>query len=316
MAGNHCVGLYMVISIVATLYYSATYIDEFYRRARAEIAQMHWESYEIIFVNDGSPDDSLQRAIAIAKTDPQVTVLNLSRNFGHHKAIMTGLAHAKGDYIFLIDSDLEEEPEWLRTFYATMHDAHADVVYGVQAVRRGQWFEQMSGDAFYKIMDILSHSDYPRNVVTARLMTQQYVTGLLQHHEREIFIVSLFHNTGYKQIPLTVKKHSTSVTTYNFYKKMNLVINAVTAYEAPLVWIFYFGLLVSAVASAAIVYILVYWLIFSNTLPGWTSLVISIWLVGGILITLIGIIGIYLSRIYLEVKQRPLTIVRDIIRFP
>lgn len=304
----------MKISVVSTLYYSAPYIHEFYNRVCAVIASLAIESYEIIFVNDGSPDNSLELAVEIAKENTNITVVDLSRNFGHHRAMMTGLNYAQGDLVYLIDSDLEEEPEWLIEFSNLLQTSQADVVYGVQRVRRGKLRERLSGALFYKFMDIISRSDYPRDVVTARLMTKRYVSALLQHHEREIFIVNLWHITGFKQITCNVQKHSTSHSTYTLQKKMSHVLNAVTSYETPLVWIFYMGCLISITAFSYIIFLIINWLVIKNTLTGWTSLIVSIWLVGGLIITVLGFIGIYLSLIYLEVKQRPLTIVRDVFR--
>ena len=305
----------MKISVVSTLYHSANYINEFYTRVCKVIELLKFESYEIIFVNDGSPDNSCEVATAIAKQDPNVIVVDLSRNFGHHKAMMTGLRYAQGEYVYLIDSDLEEDPEWLFSFHEILHAQSADVVYGVQKVRRGDLFEQLSGALFYKIMDVVSRSDYPRNIVTARLMTQRYVAALLQHHEREIFIVNLWHGTGFNQIALNVKKHSTSPSTYTFQKKINHLVNAVTSYQAPLMWIFYAGFLISSIAFLGVLFLVVNWIVNKNTLSGWTSLVVSIWCVGGIIITALGFVGVYLSLIYMEVKQRPITIVRDVFRF-
>ena len=122
----------MKLSIVATLYQSAPYIDEFHKRASASAKQLLGDDYEIVLVNDGSPDNSLDLAIRLTERDSHVVVVDLSRNFGHHKAMMTGLAHAKGELVFLIDSDLEEEPEWLLSFASAMLDKRCDVVYGVQ----------------------------------------------------------------------------------------------------------------------------------------------------------------------------------------
>ena len=305
----------MKISVVSTLYYSAPHIHEFYTRVCAVIASLSIESYEIIFVNDGSPDNSLELAVAIAKENTHVTVVDLSRNFGHHKAMMTGLSYATGELVYLIDTDLEEEPEWLVEFNTLLQTHQADVVYGIQHIRRGELKEQLSGALFYKVMDVISRSDYPRDVVTARLMTKRYVNALLQHHEREIFIVNLWHITGFKQVTCNVKKHSTSPSTYTMQKKVSHVLNAVTSYETPLVWIFYTGCIISITAFICIIFLILNWLIVKNTVTGWTSLIVSIWLVGGLIITVLGFIGIYLSMIYLEVKQRPLTIIRDVFRY-
>src|SRR5689334_15132160 len=139
----------MKLSVVTTLYKSAPYLQEFYERA-TRAATALTDDYELLFVNDGSPDDVCERAIALHRGDVHVRVLDLSRNFGHHKAMMTGLQHARGDLIFLLDVDLEEQPEWLAEFYATLKQTGADSVYGVQSRRKGGWFERVAGNVYYK----------------------------------------------------------------------------------------------------------------------------------------------------------------------
>ena len=127
----------MKLSIVTTLYQSSAHVFEFCQRARAAAEDYVCDDYEIILVNDGSPDDSLILAKDILNKNDKVKIVDLSRNFGHHKAMMTGMAHAKGELVFLIDSDLEEEPEWLETFAKQMKQDRCDVVYGVQERRKG-----------------------------------------------------------------------------------------------------------------------------------------------------------------------------------
>src|SRR5262249_28301584 len=140
---------------------------------------------ELVMVNDGSPDNSLDLALELHRCDPRVVVVDLSRNFGHHKALMTGLAHASGDLVFLIDSDLEEPPEDLLLFYRRMTADDCDVVYGVQKARRGSIFERMTGDTFFAILDLLGDRPVPRNLVTSRLMRRDYVNALIRHRDRE-----------------------------------------------------------------------------------------------------------------------------------
>lgn len=303
----------MRLSVVATLYQSAAYIEEFYRRASAASRHLVGEDHEIVFVNDGSPDTSLERAIRLAESDPHVVVVDLSRNFGHHKAMMTGLAHAKGERVFLIDSDLEEEPEWLLSFDAQMSREDCDVVYGVQESRKGGWFERWSGRWFYRFFKALTGLALPENIVTARLMTRRYVDALLRHEEREVFMAGLWYTTGFDQRAHPIKKHETSETTYTFRRKMALLVNSVTSFSnAPLVAIFYIGVSISLFALMYIAYLVVHWLVLATPLSGWTSVMASIWLLGGMVISFIGVVGIYLSKIFSETKQRPYTIVRKI----
>lgn len=303
----------MKLSIVATLYQSAPYVTEFYQRITVAARQLAGDDYEIVLVNDGSPDHSLDLAVEIAHRDTHVIVVDLSRNFGHHKAMMTGLGYARGASVFLIDSDLEEEPEWLTRFAEQMNRESCDVVYGVQEKRKGNWFERWSGQWFYQLFRILTGLQLPQNVVTARLMSRRYVEALLRHQEREVFMAGLWHITGFVQAPHTVRKHSTSDTTYTFRRKMSLLVNSVTSFSnAPLVSIFYIGVSISAFAVLYISYLVTHWLFFARPLSGWTSVMASIWLLGGMIISFIGIVGIYLSKIFSETKQRPYTIVRQI----
>jgi putative glycosyltransferase len=303
----------MKLSIVATLYQSAPHIKEFHERSRSVAQTLVDDEYEIVLVNDGSPDNSLDLAIQLAECDGHVVVVDLSRNFGHHKAMMTGLAHAKGERIFLIDSDLEEEPEYLLNFTRQMESQSCDVVYGVQELRKGSWFERWSGQWFYRIFKALTGMALPENIVTARLMTRRYVAALLRHREREVFLAGLWHITGFDQRPCTITKHCTSETTYTLRGKMSLLVNSVTSFSnAPLVSIFYIGVLISLLALMYIAYLVINWMFLAKPASGWTSVMASIWLLGGMVISFIGVVGIYLSRIFSETKQRPYTIVRQI----
>lgn len=303
----------MKLSIVATLYKSSPYINEFYKRASAAANQLVRDDYEIILVNDGSPDDSLDQAVRLTEQDTHVVVVDLSRNFGHHKAMMTGLAQAKGEQVFLIDSDLEEDPEWLANFAAQMEKVTCDVVYGIQEYRKGNWFERWSGRWFYRFFKALTGLALPENVVTARLMTKRYVDALLRHEEREVFMAGLWHVTGFDQRPCTIKKHCSSETTYTFRRKMSLLVNSVTSFSnAPLVSIFYIGVSISLFALLYIAYLITHWLFLAKPMSGWTSVMASIWLLGGMIISFIGVVGVYLSKIFSETKRRPYTIVRHI----
>jgi len=311
----------MKLSIVATLYQSAPYICEFCTRVGAVAKQLVDDDYEIVLVNDGSPDDSLELAVALSERDEHIIVVDLSRNFGHYKAMMTGLAHAKGEEIFLIDSDLEEEPEWLLRFAEQMQkqrgkNAHisCDVVYGVQERRRGGWIERISGRIYYCCVNFLTGLAIPKNHVTARLMTRRYVQALLQHQEREMNMSGLWKITGFLQCACKVEKHSSrKETSYTWRKKVAVVVNAITSFSnAPLIYIFYTGLLISFLALVYTGYLLFWWLFMARPPAGWTTVISSIWILGGMLISFLGIIGIYLAKIFSEVKQRPYTIVRKI----
>jgi putative glycosyltransferase len=302
----------VTLSLVTTLYCSAQHLEEFYRRACAA-AETITTDYEIVFVHDGSPDDSLSIALELFAHDPRVRVVDLARNFGHHRAMMTGLGHARGTLIFLIDSDLEEDPELLTAFAATLDSEAADVVYGVQEQRRGDWFERLSGRLFFRLFNLMSDYPIPENLLTVRLMTRRYVSALLSHGEREMVISGLWVLTGFRQVPIAVRKHSRSKSTYSLRRKIALLVNSVTSFSSrPLVFIFYLGVAIGALAAVAAGYLVIRRVFFGILLPGWPSLIVSVWLLGGMILACLGIIGIYVSKIFIETKQRPYTIVRNV----
>jgi putative glycosyltransferase len=305
----------MKLSIVTTLYQSSPYLKEFYARASTAASLLVGENFEIVLVNDGSPDNVLNLAIKLMEKDSRVVVVDLSRNFGHHKAMMTGLEYAKGELVFLLDSDLEEEPEWLASFDEHMKRDCCDVVYGVQEKRRGGIFERFTGAIFYILFRRLTGINQPDNIVTARLMTQRYVKALLTHGERELNIGGLWFITGFKQSKQLVQKHSTSPTTYTLTQKFNHLINAITSFSSlPLVYTFYSGLFISITALLFIAYLFFRYFLISSPPSGYTSLIASIWFFAGLIIFFLGVQGIYLSKIFIEVKQRPYTIIRHVYR--
>ncbi|HRD69443.1 MAG TPA: glycosyltransferase family 2 protein [Legionella sp.] len=303
----------MKLSIVATLYHSENYINEFYERSIAVAKQFAVDDYEIILVNDGSADNSLNLAVALSEKDPHVVVIDLSRNFGHHNAMRAGLEHSHGDFVFLIDSDLEEEPEWLPGFYQQMIEDQADVIYGTQEKRKGGWFERYSGALYYKILNWLLNIKHPKNITTARLMTRRYVDALMRYKEIETIISCLWVITGFKQNAQTVKKHSKNTSSYGLFKKFNYFVNTITSFSAaPLKMIFFFGLFMFLITMSYALYLTIGRFFMFKHVEGWTSIMVSIWVLGGMIISFIGIIGIYLSKIFMESKERPYVIIRKI----
>lgn len=303
----------MRLSIVATLYMSAPYVQEFCQRSVNVARSLVQDDFEIILVNDGSPDTALEVATSLIPDIPQLKVIDLSRNFGHHKAMLTGLSHAQGDLVYLLDSDLEEEPEWLLSFEKHMQQEGCDVVFGAQKVRKGGGFERWTGELYYRVFNFLCDLDHPRNITTARLMTQRYVQALLRFSEREVVFSCLCAMAGFKQCEYVVNKHDTSPTTYSTRKRFKLLFNSIISFSAaPLELIFYSGVIIFSFSIIAALYLVILRLFFVHRLDGWTSLMVSVWLLGGLLISFIGVLGMYISKVFTEVKQRPLTVIRKI----
>jgi len=306
----------MQLSVVTTLYRSAPFVHEFYRRTVAAARQIT-EDFEIVFVNDGSPDNSLDEVLVLAEHDPRIVVVDLSRNFGHHKAIMTGLHYARGDLVFLVDSDLEEQPELLLNFHRKLTGHQCDVVYGIQRTRRGGILERWSGGAFYWLVKKLCDIELPKNIVTARLMSRRYVRSLLRYREHESHISALWVMTGYDQVAEEIDKLSLKKTSYSFLTKVGMSVDFLTAHSSHLLYyVFYLGSAIAGLSFLCMLYFVMRYVITGEALAGWTSLFASIWMFGGTLILLLGLIGIYIGRIFVEVKQRPYTIARQVYRHP
>lgn len=304
----------MRLSVVTTLFKSAGTVEEFHRRAVTAVRSLT-DDYEIVMVVDGSPDDSLARALSLQARDPHVVVVDLSRNFGHHPAMMAALAHATGDLVFLIDCDLEESPEWLIDFDRVRQDRSADVVYGVQAVRKGRFFERATGWLFYAVINLMFDHPIPRNVLTARLMTRRYVRALLRHRERQIVIAGLWVITGFDQVAVAVTKIARRGGAYRLRHRLAILIGAVTSFSArPLIYVATAGLVISAVALGVTSYFLLVRLLWGRFLAGWLSVFLSTWLLGGLIIFCIGVVGIYVSHVFVETKRRPVYVVRAVHR--
>lgn len=303
----------MKLSIVTSMYYSGSYLEEFYCRVK-KAAQQITDDYEIIFVNDGSPDNSLEVVRALLEHDKKIKIIDLSQNFGHHKAIMTGLSYAKGDYVFLLDCDLEEEPELLGKFYHELTSSQdVDVVFGVQKQREGGFTKRVGGALFYLLFNFLSHYKIPRSVMLARLMTRRYVDSLLKFKDKEPLFAGLCSIAGFKQEPVEVNKHYKGHSTYTFLKRFSVLANAIISFSNyPLICMFYLGLIISGLSFLFILYLVAVKIFLKVILGGWVSIMVSIWFLGGLIMCSLGVIGLYLAKTFEEVKDRPITVIKNI----
>ncbi len=304
-----------LLSIVTSVYRSEQFVNEFLSRLYAVIQDLGVEQFEIIVVNDGSPDDSLALLQKLkSELYPEIIILDLSRNFGHHHALMAGLSFCKGERVCLIDCDLETPPEFLAELYRKMEGSDYDSVYGYQESRKGGWFERWSGDLYWKMFNYLSDVEVPANIVTARVMCRNYVNALLELGDRNLFLAGLFHWVGFKQIGVRVERSQREgKSTYTIRKRIELLVNSVTSFSAyPLVLIFRLGLSITFISIIFGSYLIIYKLFNQEVLSGWTSLAVMLIFSVGILTTCLGVIGIYLSKLFTQTQNRPLFLVRNI----
>ncbi len=301
------------LSVVSSLYWSSPYLAEFCSRAAAAARRFAGEDFEIVLVNDGSPDDALAVALRLRRDEKRIRIVDLSRNFGHHRALMTGIAAATGEWIFLIDCDLEEAPELLELLAARQAaEPDADVVYGVQHSRRGGWFERVSGRAFYWLMGKLSDLEYPADTLTARLMSRRYVEALKLFEDREFDLWVNFALAGFKQLPVTAEKLDKQQSAYTMRRKVRHALNSITSSSAmPLYLIFAAGAVIFGIAVLHLFFLVIN-KIFWDVPVGWSHVVASIWGLGGMIMISVGTAGIYLGKVFIETKKRPMAVIRRI----
>ncbi|MBL0053978.1 MAG: glycosyltransferase family 2 protein [Bacteroidetes bacterium] len=303
------------LSIVTTVYKSEKYLPEFIELILQSIKEIGINNFELLFVLDGITDASKEYLLARKKDIPQIVVVELSRNFGHHYAASAGLNTASGDLVFLIDCDLEVSPTVLTAFFHELKKQSCDVVYGVQKMRKGGFTERFFGGLFWKMINALSDTKIPHNIVTERLMTRNYIDALNSMGDKNLFMAGLMYWAGFNQVGVPVdKKQRTGQSSYSFGRRISLVFEAVTSFsERPLKILFKIGLYITALSVIASVYLLIKKILYPNTIfMGYTSVFTLILFSLGMLISSIGIVGIYLSRIFKQVQNRPLFIIKKI----
>ena len=293
----------MQLSIVATLYNSALHVDEFCSRALRAAARVTSQC-ELILVNDGSPDDSQAIALAWHARDARIRVVDLSRHYGHYPAILAGLSRSRGERVFLIDADLEEPPELLEQFWAAMQkDPGVDLVVGVQTHRRGGWWERLSGAAFYRLLNVGSSLEVIPDTHVARLMTRRFVQALVGLPERPVSLDILTAAAGFRHLAVPADKESSSATTYTFARKLKVATRAIFSQHEGFPWY----LAIAAIVMGVIGLALLAWPLADGGVPSLAAA--SIWLVGGLLMAALSLVGHYLVLLLDEARRRP-TIVR------
>ncbi len=302
-----------MISVVAPAYNESENVELFYTTMK-EVLEKVTSKWEIICVNDGSKDDTLQKLLQIHDKDRRLKVINLSRNFGKEVALTAGLDHAKGDAIVPIDIDLQDPPELIYDMVKLWKEGN-DVVYATRIKRDGESFiKKATASMFYRLIEKISHVEIPRDTGDYRLIDKKVLQELKQLRETHRFMKGLFSWVGYKQVSLPYNRLARHAgdTTFNYWKLWNFAIEGITSFSiAPLQIAMYLGLFASFFAFVYTIIIIGKTLLFGTDVPGYPSIMVTILFFGGVQLMSIGILGEYIGRIYNEVKQRPLYIVEE-----
>ena len=301
------------LSIVIPCYNEEECIRTLHSRTSAAAASTVDCSYEIILVNDGSSDSTWHIMQELANIDPHILAINLSRNHGHQLALTAGLDLCCGDQILIIDADLQDPPELLIKMRSVMQREKADVVYAVRQSRKGEsLFKKSTAAGFYRVLNRLADTNIPMDTGDFRLMSRRALDAFLMMPEQARFIRGMVAWIGFRQVPFLYEREErfAGITHYPVGKMLRLAFDAVTGFSiAPLRLASHLGLWLTA---ASVLYIISTWLM-GQTVQGWTSTILIVLFLGATQMFVLGMIGEYLGRIYLEAKNRPLYLIADVV---
>ena len=272
--------------------------------------------YQIVYVNDGSTDNTYQLLSEKRRSDPKVKVVDLARNFGHQVAVSAGLAYADGDAVALIDADLQDPPAVLVQMFHLWEQGY-EVVFGVRKSRAGEsWFKLKTADWFYRILNLLSDTEIPRDTGDFRLLDRKAVNALLRMPERDRLLRGLSSWIGFRRYGLEYERlpRVAGETKYPLHKMLRLALDGILSFSVvPLRLVSIMGVATAGMSVVGISYALVLRLFTRIWVPGWTLLFIGMLFIGGLQMLSLGIVGEYIGRIYTEAKQRPLYLVREVL---
>ena len=303
-----------LLSLVVPVYNEEESIDIFLDTVSA-LMERDGLRFEIVFVNDGSRDNTLAHLLDRSTADARLRVVNLSRNFGKEAALTAGIDYARGDVIVPMDIDLQDPPELIEPFMARWREGY-DVVYGVRAQR--PWdtaAKRLSANWFYRIFNSMSPVRIPEHVGDFRLVDRRAVEVLRQLPERNRFMKGLFAWVGFNAIgvPYERPQRAAGFSKFNMWRLWNFALDGVVSFStAPLRAWFYVGVAIAGIAVLYALFIITRVLILGIDTPGYASLIIVVLLMGAIQLLSLGIIGEYLGRLFLEVKSRPIYVVEGV----
>lgn len=300
------------VSVVVPAYNEQEVLEQFHTRLAAALDTLNLAS-EVVYVNDGSADETLRVLKELKQRDPRVAVVDLSRNFGKEAAMTAGLDHAVGDAVIVIDADLQDPPELIPEFVRVWQEEGADVVYGQRSVREGEtWLKKATAALFYRAMQRFGRVKLPRDTGDFRLLSRRAVEALKQLPEHHRFMKGLFTWIGFDQRAVLYRRDSrfAGETKFNYWRLWNFALEGVTSYSViPLHVASYLGVLIAAVAFLYGGVIIFKTLVYGDPVAGYPSLVVIVLFLGGVQLVFIGVLGEYIGRIFNETKRRPLYLV-------
>jgi len=302
------------ISIVSPVYKCEKCIIVLCERIKTAVEKIT-DNFEIILVNDASPDDSWNVIKKMTETDKRIKGVNLSRNFGQHYAITAGIDFAEGDWVVVMDCDLQDKPEEIiRLFNRAIEGGH-DIVFGRRVMRQDGFFKRIGSRFFYKVFEYLSGIKFDYTVANFSITKRSVINSFKEMREQNrsfpYFINWLGFNKGYVNIDHGKRENGKS--SYTFKKLLKFAFDNIIAYSnKPLILSVWMGLMITFCAIFYVLYLIARYYRYGIVVEGWTSVMVSVWFIGGLMFANLGIVGLYLGKVFNEVKKRPLYVVKEL----
>ena len=303
-----------LVSVVVSCYNEEEVLPIFYKEINKISKEMDYVNFEFLFVDDGSKDNTLKIVKDLSSDDSRVKYISFSRNFGKEAAMNAGLSYSKGDYVVVMDADLQDPPKYLKEMYNYMKDGY-DVAATRRITRKGEpVVRSFFSKLWYKLIDKMSDTEMVDGARDFRMMKRKVVDAILSLSEYNRYSKGIFSFVGFKTkwIRYENVKRAAGKTKWSFWQLFKYALDGMSSFStAPLLLASLFGILFCFIALIAIIFVIIRTLIYGDPVGGWPSLVCIILLVGGIQLLCIGTIGRYLSKVYLETKKRPIYIVNE-----
>jgi len=301
-----------VCSVVIPVFNEEENLELLHRRL-SKVLQHSWEDYEIILVDDGSRDKSLEIMMRLRESNPRVKIISFSRNFGHQMAITAGVDYASGDAVIVMDADLQDPPEVIPQLIEKWREGY-DTVYAIRESRKDPILKRAIAFAFYRLFKRISEVDVPVDAGDFRLMSRRVVDILRNMPERNRYIRGLASWVGFSQASISYARDERyrGERKYTLWQLVKLAIDGITSFSHfPLRLVTQLGLVVSLAGFLYAAIIIISGLFFGRVVPGWTTLMAAVIFLGGVQLIVVGVVGEYIGRIYVEVQQRPLYLIKQ-----
>lgn len=300
------------ISVVVPVYSCCDSLNKLYERLNETLNKIN-ENYEIIMINDASPDDAWESIKELARKDSRVKGINLSRNFGQHRAITAGLDYASGDWIVVMDCDLQDQPEEIIKLYNKVQEGY-DIVFGRRVERKDSFLKKLGSKVFYKIYDYFTESKVDSSIANFSIISKKVLISLKSMREQNRTYPLFINFVGFKRAEIDIEHSSREdgKSSYTLNRLVELAIDSIVSQSnKPLKLSIKFGFLVSLLSLLYGSTLVFKYLIYGVPVEGWTSVMVSIYFIGGLLFANMGILGLYIGKIFDETKQRPLYLVQE-----